>query len=56
MLFEGRFDAVESKIATLRDLVGMKDRDKAFLVKYKAALEQDSEAAGKHGQLRNLLA
>lgn len=49
-------DAVETHLNKMRDLAKMKDEDESFVAKYQAALEQDSDAAGKQRELKTLLA
>ena len=48
-------DAIELHLAKLRDLMAMKDEDEDFRAKYQAALQQDLDAASRHGDLRLLL-
>ena len=48
-------EAVELHLEKLQDLVGMKDEDETFRAKYQAALQQDLDAAARHGDLRMLL-
>ncbi|HQU93828.1 MAG TPA: hypothetical protein PLK77_16145 [Pyrinomonadaceae bacterium] len=48
-------DAVESHIVALRSLVAMKDEDETFKTKYQSGLQQDLDAASRHGELRALL-
>jgi hypothetical protein len=47
---------VESHLAKMRDLIFMESADDDFADRYQTALQRDFEAAGKHAQLRRLLA
>src|SRR5688572_10244370 len=49
-------DQVEVHLEKLRDLVEMRSDDEDFVFRYRAALQQDTEAAGRQGSLRKLLA
>jgi hypothetical protein len=49
-------EAVDTHLAKLRQLIAMDDQDEDFVAKYQVALQQDLDAAAKHGELRNLLA
>ena len=48
-------EAVEVHLLKLRDLIAMKDEDEGFRAKYRAALQQDLDAAARQGDLRLLL-
>lgn len=48
-------EAVDLHLATLRDLILMRDEDEGFKAKYQAALQQDLDAAARQGDLRLLL-
>lgn len=48
--------AVGAELARMRDLADMKDVDDNFRVKYQYALQESSEIAGKHAELKTLLA
>lgn len=48
-------ETVEQHIAALRSLISMEDEDEAFRAKYQAGLQQDLDAAARHGDLRALL-
>jgi hypothetical protein len=48
-------ETVEIHLTKLRELVAMEDEDEAFKAKYKAALQQDLDAAARQGDLRSLL-
>lgn len=47
--------AVDAELDRLRDLVDMKDVDENFRVKYQFALQECSDIAGKHAELKRLL-
>lgn len=46
------FEAVDTHLAKLRQLVAMNDDDKDFVARYQAAIQQDLDAAAKQGELR----
>jgi len=48
-------EAVDVHLAGIRDLIDMKDEDESFTPKYRSALQQDPDAAGKHCELKALL-
>lgn len=48
-------ETVELHLKKLRELVSMKDEDEEFKAKYKAALQQDLDAAARQGDLKSLL-
>jgi len=48
-------ETVEQHIAALRALISMEDEDETFRAKYQAGLQQDLDAAARHGELRSLL-
>ncbi len=48
-------ETVELHLKKLRELVSMQDEDEEFKAKYKAALQQDLDAAARQGDLRSLL-
>jgi hypothetical protein len=47
---------VDSHLAKLRGLITFTDDDQDFKSKYQYALQNDTEAAGKHAELKTLLA
>jgi hypothetical protein len=49
-------ESVMVHLTKMRDLVLFHSDDEVFIAKYKAALQQDREAAAKQGELRGLLA
>lgn len=48
-------DAIDAELSRLRDLVAMKDVSGDFQVKYRYAMQESPEIAGKHAELKNLL-
>ena len=48
--------AIDAELSRLRDLTAMKDVTEDFQAKYQYALQESSEIAGKHAELKNLLA
>jgi len=48
--------AIDAELARMRDLVVMKDVPEDFPGKYQYALQESSEIAGKHAELKSLLA
>lgn len=48
--------AVDAELARTRDLAYMKDVDDNFRTRFQYALQENSEIAGKHAQLKSLLA
>ena len=48
-------ETVELHLEKLRQLISMTDEDEEFKAKYKAALQQDLDAASRQGDLRALL-
>jgi hypothetical protein len=48
-------DAVDLHLEKLHQLISMADEDEDFKAKYKAALQQDLDAAARQGDLRSLL-
>jgi hypothetical protein len=48
--------AVDAELERLRDLVALKDVDDSFRTRYQYALQESSEIAGKHAELKTLLA
>ena len=48
-------ETVELHLEKLRQLISMTDEDEDFKAKYKAALQQDLDAASRQGDLRSLL-
>ncbi len=48
-------EAVDTHLAKLRDLIAMGDDDEDFVTRYQGALQQDLDAAARHGELRRLL-
>jgi hypothetical protein len=48
-------EMVSSNLAKVGELVSMKEPDEFFNAKYQYALQNDTEAAGKHAQLKGLL-
>ena len=48
--------AVEAELHRLRDLIGLTDVDENFRIKYQYALQESPEIAGKHAELKTLLA
>jgi hypothetical protein len=49
-------EMVDSHLAKLRGLITFTDEDQDFRSKYQYALQNDTEAAGKHAELKTLLA
>jgi len=48
-------ETVGAHLKKMREIVLFLEGDEEFLAKYQAALQQDLDAAGKHGELRQLL-
>ena len=48
-------ETVDLHLRKLRELISMEDEDEDFKAKYKAALQQDLDAAARQGDLRSLL-
>lgn len=48
--------AVDTHLAKLRELIAMNGDDEDFVARYQSSLQQDMDAAAKHGELRSLLA
>jgi hypothetical protein len=48
-------EMVKSNLAKVSELVSMNEPDEFFKAKYQYALQNDTEAAGKHAQLKGLL-
>ena len=48
--------AIDAELARMRDLVALRDVDDNFRMKYALALQESSEIAGKHAELKTLLA
>jgi hypothetical protein len=48
--------AIDAELSRLRGLIAMKDVSGDFQAKYQYALQESSEIAGKHAELKNLLA
>ncbi len=48
-------ESIEIHLTKLRELISMEGEDEAFLAKYKAALQQDLDAAARQGDLKLLL-
>jgi len=49
-------EMVDSHLSKLRKLVSFTDDDEDFNSKYQYALQHDPDAAGKHAELKNILA
>src|SRR5215213_7839212 len=47
-------ETVDLHLQKLRELISMEDEDEEFKAKYKAALQQDLDAASRQGDLRSL--
>jgi hypothetical protein len=48
-------EAVEVHLLKLRTIISFEEDDDEFNAKYRSALQQDPDAAGRHGELRRLL-
>ncbi len=48
-------EAVDTHLAKLSQLIAMDDDNVDFVARYQGALQQDSEAAAKQGELKSLL-
>jgi hypothetical protein len=48
--------AIDAELARMRDLADMNDVDDNFRAKYQYALQESSEIAGKHAELKILIA
>lgn len=48
-------EAIDTELSRLRDLMEMKDVTQDFQAKYQYALQESSEIAGKHAELKTLL-
>ena len=48
--------AIDAELERLRDLVGLQDVTDSFRTKYQYALQESVEIAGKHAELKALLA
>lgn len=48
-------EAVDVHLRKLREIVVLQEGNDEFVLKYRSALQQDPDAAGKHGELRSLL-
>lgn len=46
----------EKQFSQMRNLLDLKNADQDFKTKYQRVLQNNSEVAGKHGELKNLLA
>lgn len=49
-------DAIDAELSRLRDLMGMNDVAADFQSRYQYALQESPEIAGKHAEIKNLLA
>jgi len=49
-------EAVNIHLAKMRQIIAMDNDDEDFVAKYRGALQQNSEAAAKQGELKGLLA
>lgn len=49
-------EAVDIHLVKMRQIIAMDYDDEEFAARYQAALQQDSDAAAKQGELRSLLA
>jgi hypothetical protein len=47
--------AIDAELSRLRDLIAMKDVTEDFKAKYQYALQESSEVAGKHAEIKTLL-
>lgn len=47
---------IEKQFSQMRNLLDLKNADQDFKTKYQRVLQNNSEVAGKHGELKNLLA
>jgi hypothetical protein len=47
---------IEKQFSQMRNLLDLKNADQDFKTKYQMGLQNNSEVAGKHGELKNLLA
>ncbi len=47
---------IEKQFSQMRNLLDLKNADEDFKTKYQMVLQNNSEVAGKHGELKNLLA
>jgi hypothetical protein len=47
--------ALDAELSRLRDLIAMKDVTEDFKAKYQYALQESSEIAGKHAEIKTLL-
>lgn len=48
-------EAVDTHLSKLRQLIAMDDENVNFVARYQVALQQDSDAAAKQGELKSLL-
>lgn len=46
---------IEKQFSQMRNLLNLESADKDFRTKYQSVLQSNSEVAGKHGELKNLL-
>ena len=49
-------EMIDAELSSLRRLVAMDDAEPGFISKYRYALQESSEIAGKHAELKTLLA